>query len=673
MKLKIKQNSYTFRRWSRKSYAVLNSLHRVTKIGVMCVSYSMLTQPGKTYAQADSTQVINNLKEVVVSAQRAPVTYSNVARVVHVIPRSEIANAPVVSLNELLDYVPGVDIRQRGNNGVQADVSIQGGTFDQSLILLNGINISDPQTGHLSMNLPFDLESVSRIEVLTGAASRVFGANAFSGAVNIITTPSDKNFVRANVSAGDFGFYKAGAAVQYNIKSFYSSLNYSRSASNGYIHNTGYKNQSTFYQGGIRKTNYLINFQGGYNTKNYGANSFYASEYSDQYEENATYFGGLNASFGNTVKIKPAVYWKRNYDHYILIRNNPGLYQNFHYTDVYGSNLNSEYKWAAGTTTLGIEFRNESIYSTRLGIKTNDSIQVKGENIYYNRSATRYNYSFFAEHSFTLKKITVSGGVMLNHHSALEKKIVLYPGVDVAYRIGAAAKLYGTYNRSLRLPTFTDLYYTGPRDKNNPELKPEEANHFEAGFKYGSNGIVGNLSAFYRMGKNMIDRIKQPDGLWQPQNITELDTRGLEVSATIIFTDLLGYETLLTKAGISYNYTEISKDAGSFESAYLLDNLKHKIAVNLTHKIYKNISAVWYTNYQDRNGNYEKYNPVTKTKTIVSYNPFLVLDGRIMWQPAMLTIFAEVSNIFDTDYYDFGNIAQPGRWIKAGVSVNIGI
>src|SRR5512145_2468004 len=100
MKQEIKQNSYTFRRWSRNRFAVLNSLHRVTKIGVMCVSYSILTQHGKTYAQADSTQVINNLKEVVVSAQRAPVTYSNVARVVHVIPRSEISNAPVASLNE---------------------------------------------------------------------------------------------------------------------------------------------------------------------------------------------------------------------------------------------------------------------------------------------------------------------------------------------------------------------------------------------------------------------------------------------------------------------------------------------------------------------------------------------------------------------------------------------
>jgi iron complex outermembrane receptor protein len=262
---------------------------------------------------------------------------------------------------------------------------------------------------------------------------------------------------------------------------------------------------------------------------------------------------------------------------------------------------------------------------------------------------------------------------MLNQHSALEKGLVLYPGIDMAYRINSNAKVYGTYNKSLRLPTFTDLYYTGPMDVNNVDLKPEEANHFEAGFKYAGNGVYGNVTGFYRMGKNMIDRIKQPDGKWKPENITELDTRGLEISANLIFKELLGYETIIRKAGISYNYTEISKDAGIMESAYLLDNLRHKFSVNLTHQIWKNISAAWYLNYQDRNGNYGKYDITMKTETETPYEPFWVFDGRLFWKTRGLTVFAEVSNIFDTDYYDFGNIEQPGRWIKAGASINIGI
>jgi iron complex outermembrane receptor protein len=633
----------------------------------------MLTQPGKTYAQADTSQVINNLKEVVVSAQRAPVTYSNVARVVHVIPRSEIANAPVVSLNELLDYVPGVDIRQRGNNGIQADVSIQGGSFDQSLILLNGINISDPQTGHYNMNLPLDLEGISRIEVLTGAASRVFGANAFSGAVNIITNPTEKNLIRISTLAGDYGLYRLGAAVQFSKKSFYNQLNYSRGASDGYTHNTDYKTQSLFYQGGFRKANNFINFQAGMNSKDYGANSFYSSVYPDQYEENSTYLAGINASFGDRFKIKPTVYWRRNYDHYVLIRNNPAIYENYHFTDVYGANLNSEYKWNAGITTLGLEFRNESIYSTRLGKPTSDSIKVKGESFYYNRYASRYNYSVFLEHTLIFNRYTVSGGLMLNHHSDLDKELVVYPGIDVAYKASDATKIYATYNKSLRLPTYTDLYYTGKQNRDNPDLKPEEAHHFETGLKYASGGLYGNISAFYRHGINIIDLIEQPDKMWQPQNMTSLNTQGVEVSANISFRELLGYETLLERAAVSYNYTTIDKDAGSHVSGYVLDNLKHKLSISVNLTIYKKVSANWDLTYQDRNGNYGKYDIVTKTSTETEYKPFWLMDGRITWKPGIFMLYAEVSNLFDKEYYDFGNIDQPGRWFKVGASVNIGI
>ncbi|NJO69107.1 MAG: TonB-dependent receptor [Bacteroidetes bacterium] len=675
--MKLKFNSryvVTFRHWSRKPFAVMSSLQKVIKIGVMCVTYSMLTQPGKTYAQADSTQVINNLKEVVVSAQRAPVTYSNVARVVHVIPRSEIANAPVLSLNELLDYSPGVDIRQRGTHGIQADVSIQGGSFDQSLILLNGINISDPQTGHLSMNLPIDIESVSRIEVLTGSASRVFGANAFTGAINIITNPVGKNYIRASASAGDFGLYKAGASVQYNLKNYYSHLSYSKSASDGYTHNTDFKSQSLFYQGGVKQNSYFINFQAGYNDKDYGANSFYSSRYADQYEENQTWFGGINAAFGKTAVIKPTVYWRRNYDHYILIRNNPAAYQNFHFTDVLGSNLNAELKWKAGTTNIGLEYRKEQIYSTRLGEKTNDSLKVKGEeNIYYIRSASRNNFSIFAEHSINLNKFSVSGGVMINHYSSLDKGFVVYPGIDAAYRFTPWSKVYATYNKSLRLPTFTDLYYTGPQNLSNPDLEPEEAHQIETGLKYNIQGLYGNISYFYRKGINIIDLIEQTGNMWQSQNITRLNTQGLEITSFVNVRELTGTNIFINKLSVTYNYTEIDKESGSYVSAYVLDNLKHKFSVNLNHVIYKNISANWYLNWQDRNGNYGKYDPATKTTTETPYKPFWLLDGRINWKPGILNVFAEVSNIFAREYYDFGNIVQPGRWFKIGLSIELGI
>lgn len=651
------------------------SLNRVVRIGVVCVVYSLLTQPGKVYAQADTSTVIHKLDEIVVSAQRAPITYSNMARAVNIIPRSEIDKTPVLNLNELLDYVPGVDIRQRGVNGVQADVSIQGGTFDQSLVLLNGINLSDPQTGHLSMNLPIDLESVSRVEVLKGSASRVFGANAFTGAINIITNPTDRNYIRLSALGGDFGLYKAGVSAQYNYKSFYNHLSYNKSASDGYTHNTDYGSQSVFYQTGINKKSFNLNFQGGYAKKNYGANSFYSATYPDQYEYNDTYFGSISSSVGNKFKLKPSVYWKRNYDHYVLIKSNPAAYQNFHFTDAKGINLNAEYTSVLGTSTLGFEYRNESIYSTRLGPKTQDSLKVKDqEGIYYNHYASRYNYSLFLEQSYQLNRFSISGGLMLNHLSSLNKDFVIYPSVDLAYAFTRDYKWYFTYSKALRLPTFTDLYYVGPTNISNVNLRPEEAHYFETGFKYLTKGFNGTISGYYRPGKNIIDWIWQADlNKWQAQNLTKLNSKGFEISTTFYLNDLLETNTFLTRASLAYSYNELSKNDGNLTSNYVLDNLKHKLAFNLSHAIYKKVTASWYLTWQDRNGTYGKYDAVAKTTTETEYAPFWLLDGKLNWNPSVFNLFFEVSNITNEHYYDIGNIIQPGRWFKVGVSIELGL
>ena len=136
------------------------------------------------FAQDDSMYV--NLRKIEV-VKNQPGIASESLRIVTTLTRNDIANLPVRSINELLDYVPGIDVRSRGTNGVQADITMRGGTFDQVIILLNGINITDPQTGHQNLDLPVDISVIDRIEVLQGTALNVFGLSAFSGAINIIT------------------------------------------------------------------------------------------------------------------------------------------------------------------------------------------------------------------------------------------------------------------------------------------------------------------------------------------------------------------------------------------------------------------------------------------------------------------------------------------------------
>jgi iron complex outermembrane receptor protein len=664
---------YAFRQWSRKPYAVFNSLKLLIKISVLSTAYTLLNPVQECKAQSDSTQQPRKMEldEVEVSGQRAPVVYSQIARVVSVISRTDIEQAPAQSINELLENVPQVDVRQRGSNGVQADISIQGGSFDQTLILLNGINLTDPQTGHHNLNLPIDIESIDRIEVLKGPASRVFGTNAFSGAVNFVTGENSINYVKSSISGGSFGLYRIAEAVNYQGKKFNHFINASKSASDGYQHNTDFDITNAFYHGKFKTKQSDLALQLGYSQKKFGANSFYTPAYADQFETTETYFATLGTSIGSKFKITPNAFWRRNFDHYILIRNNPSIYQNFHFSDLYGGNINTTFSSNLGYTSIGAEYRYEQIFSTRLGITTKDSIKVPGENIYYNKTDSRDNLNLTLGHDFYLDELTISAGFMVNRNSYLEK-IEIYPGIDLGYRITENIKSYASINRSLRLPNYTDLYYNGPNNIGNPDLKPETAWTGEAGMKLQQKGIQAHFSIFHRLGNEVIDWVRAVDTIkWQPQNFTELNTTGGEISISVKPGEYFDFLKFIRSSEIMYSYSTISKSSGNLQSNYALDNLKHKLCFTMNHTIFKYIGGTWVLNAQDRNGNYGKWDNVTKTSTETPYPAFLILDGKIYFQKGSYQVYISCSNIFNTSYIDLGNITQPGRWFRVGFDVSI--
>ena len=154
----------TFKRFSRKNYALLTCFHRQVRIGVLSVATLGATQsalamnPGKGFA--GDTIAEQNLREATITASRAKIAADKAARVVSVITRDQIERAGATSVNDLLKLTAGVDVRQRGGFGVQSDISINGGSFDQITVLLNGVPINNPQTGHLVSDFP-----VSPVEI----------------------------------------------------------------------------------------------------------------------------------------------------------------------------------------------------------------------------------------------------------------------------------------------------------------------------------------------------------------------------------------------------------------------------------------------------------------------------------------------------------------------------
>ena len=664
-----------FKRWQHRGYAVFNTLHREVKIGTLAAAYFICLGYLNTFAQTETDSIANKIRlaEVEVTAHRAPSLYSEVGRLITVIPRSDIETLPVQSVQGLLKYVMNVDVRERGPLGVQADLSLRGGSFDQVMILLNGINITDPQTGHHNLNLPVDISSIDRIEIIEGPASRVHGPNAFSGAINIVTGTSRQNKVSANAMTGDNGLYRAGATLNHNIGSITSYLSASKGTSDGYIDNTDFDILNLFYQLRYRKNNEALNFQTGYTNKAFGANSFYTSDYPEQFEETRTFFSSLGFETGEKILLKPSVYWRRHHDRFELFRDAddaPEWYSghNYHLTDVFGANVNVTIPWQLGKTSLGGEVRSENIWSNNIGNDMDQPIDVPGEkNVQFTKSYSRNNTSFFFEHNFKTGNFSVSGGIMANFNSGLDYRLNWFPGIDVSYWLSSGLKWYASYNRSLRMPSFTDLFYEGPTNDGNPDLEPEEAETIETGFKYVGKAFTGHLNGFYRKGTNLIDWGRRAgDVKYTTSNVNEIDARGIEISTTL-FPQEFGI-SFIEMVSVGYSWLDQNKKPEEgYESLYVLNHLIHNLNIGIRHMIFHDLSARWNFLYQDRAGHFLR----SSDNEQVEYKPFLLTDLRIIWQKGGWQVFAEAANLFDREYYDMGELERPGRWIKGGVNFTL--
>jgi vitamin B12 transporter len=675
----------TFKKWGRKGYSVFSSLHRIVRIAVLSTIYLLFALPASAgmvflVPSNDTIRPIQEVEidEVVVSAQRAPVSFLQTARIVQVISKEQLAGAPVHDLQDLLKFSANVDVRQRSGNGVQSDISIRGSSFDQVLILLNGIPLNDPQTGHHNLNIPVSFDAIDRIEILEVPASRLYGPNAFSGAINIITGRSPSNSFTGRLSGGQFGFFDGSVFQSVKTGNLTNTISADYKRADGALTNTDFKIGNVYYNGNWQLPTAKLDFQGGYTDRGFGANDFYTPVYPNQYERIKTTFVSAKIIQDGKFHLTPSFYWRRNQDRFELFRDFKGApswytIHNYHLTDTYGANMNGWFDAGFGKIAFGTNFRSENIWSTVLGREISLPTDVPGERgIQFNHADNRSNISLFGEYSHHFSSLDISGGLLANWNSSQGRKWILYPGIDIGWRISALLKLYASYNKSLRIPTFTDLYYKSATNIGNPDLLSEEAQSVEAGLKYGNHWLSSNVSVFVRLGQNMIDWVRQPDAsVWYAKNITTLNTRGIEMTAKINPSILFGKELFIHSLDFSYGYLTQDKESGTYISKYLLDYLKHKIDISLTHKITRHLDASWLVSYQDRNGTFTLWEGSKYGKEI-NYAPVWLIDSKINWTKNQFTVFLETSNLLNRIYYDYGNVVQPGIWVKTGMILKLG-
>ncbi|MGO4293515.1 TonB-dependent receptor plug domain-containing protein [Chitinophaga sp. RAB17] len=606
----------------------------------------------------DSTLITRHLDEVIVQENRLAAPVKAINRNITIITRKEIEALPVSSITEVLSYVPGLDVRQRGPEGIQADIGIDGGTFDQTLILLNGIKITDPQTGHNMMNLPVSLVDIDHIEVLRGAAARIYGINALNGAINIVTRKATESGLIINGSGGSsfkknennklYDAYSLGASGALVKGGNSQSLSISRNQGNGYRYNTAYDNYRAFYQAGFNNDPlHQYNVMAGFINNNYGANGFYAPPGDLNSEETVKTF---LAAVSNTSRITrnwvmtPRISYRYTKDDYIYIK--PNKYRNLHNTNVLGAELNNTFTTAIGTFGAGVEGRYEHIKSTSLGNHDRTNLGLSGE------------YKSIADRRFTF-----SLGGYLNYNSFYGWQF--FPGADVGFNITPDLKLYANAGTAQRLPTYTDLYYKGQGIIGNENLGPEKASYGEVGIRKFSGKFSYSGSVFYRQISNFIDYVKDTAGVanpatinWQPQNFQRADMTGFRLNA--------GYNTALqphyvfnsigVNAGYNYLSPSFKGDALSTRiSRYVIESLRHQFTANVRTELLQHFSVSAAARYCMR----------------INYKDYTLIDARIAYKQSRYQVYADASNLLDVTYVEAGAVMMPGRWVTVGASFKL--
>ena len=686
----MKRQVLVFRHFGNKGYSLFACLGREVVCSVLSVATltyasaeSVSTDPVVTDSTSTTTAREMMLEEVSVTGSRAPLTKSQAARMVTVLDRAEIAQAPVQSINDLLKYAIGVDVRQRGPIGAQTDISIRGGTSEQIILLLNGINICDPQTGHNAMDLPIDLSEIVRIEVLEGPAGRIYGTSSLVGAINIVTSSKGERNVQARVEGGSYGYASAGLKLSLTpqrlrvgapagiLLPLTSSLSGSYTRSDGYshskagTHNTDFSGSKGFYQGQYEDEDLRIRWHLGIADKGYGSSTFWASpkwQADDQYEHTTKIYSAIQAeTHCGKLRLMPSIYWNQYRDRYEGYRNHPELMKyNYNRSDVYGVNLSSYFDWAAGRTAFGAEIRNEDLVSGNLGEPLSQTHHIKGTDRDYTLGVNRTNISGYLEHNLLLKDFTLSAGFVAVKNTWSNMNMTIYPGVDVSYRPNSHWKLHVSYNTSLRMPSFTEMYYKLQGYAADPHLKPEEMSALEAGLTVHYSLFTINSTLWHHHGKNMIDWImdttKGDEAVWQSVNHTKINSIGMELSASARF----------QRADVKLSYGYIHQDKQQEEgivSQYALEYLRHKLVGNAQIPLWKQLMLGVNLRWQDRVGTYTDFEGAVQ-----DYKPYLLTDARLTWQQPKWKMYVEANNLFDITYHDFGLVEQPGRWLIAGLT-----
>ena len=579
---------------------------------------------------------------MVVLGTATPVPLAESQRSVEILPvkgESLAAESP----QDFLRGDSSVFLEERGAGGGQADLVLRGGSFEQTLVLLNGFRINDAQTSHHNLDLPVPPEAMDSIQVLEGAGSTLHGVDALSGVVDFLTAAPDHDSIFLRGGEGSFESNEETLLAGATRGRWSGRVTAERNFSTGFMADRDYRNEDSSAESWMGSRLGVTDLMFAGSDRSFGANQFYGDYPS--WERTKGWFGSARQELGS--RTQAAFAYRRHTDEFVLFRDDPAIYENNHIDGSWQGSLRRTENLPAGTLLLmGLQVDGDSIHSNNLGLHA----RKRGAgyvDVDLRPAKKRWSLSAGAREEI------FSGGA----------KAVFSPELAGSFRVAGSLKLRATGGFGFRIPTYTDLYYSDPSTLGNANLKPESAWTGDGGADWTpSTKIELSATGFYSQQHDTIDYVKSatvpnanlpsgcPANIWCADNLNGLHFAGVETSFTWIpnrsqtvrieWTALHGAQTALHGLESEYVFNYPVENIHASWTWAMGHDIVLTNAVQIAQRYQQTVYPVW---------------NATLTRNAWKVRPYL----RLM-------------NASNTGYQEIGGVNMPPRTIMGGLSVQIG-
>jgi iron complex outermembrane receptor protein len=553
------------------------------------------------------------------------------------------------SVVDVLRSDPSLNLQARAGEGVQADLAIRGTTFEQSLVLVNGLRVDDPETGHLNLDIPVPLDAVARVDVLHGSGSTFYGSDAIGGAVNLLTSaPGAGLSVVARSGAGNYGSLEEHLRANYAAGRFAETLTGGRDTSDGFIADRNYSSNALASESWAKSVLGTTDVLLAASDRPYGANQFYGPY--NSWERTKAWLASIQQQLGK--RTAASFGYLRHTDEFVLLEGQPSFYENNHGTTSYEGALRRADELGKNTTlAYGLEESGDSIHSFNIF----EGAQSLALGVHARNQGAGYaNLSLRA-----LGRASLSVGAREEILSGGDS--VFSPSAAAAYTLNKSVRLRGSAGHGFRLPTYTDLYYADPATKGNAALKPESSWSYEGGLDWKpASGRVTLTAAGFRLNEtNAIDYSKQQLGTavltaaeqWQAINVPTLNISGAEASARVQISSV---------EWIDLSYT--AAHSGNLPAGYLSEYAFNYAAQNAVFGWTGELPGAWGKQVSA----HTQVNIVQKT----GYTAYPLWDVSVARNTGRIRPYLRLLNLSNTGYTEIVGVSMQGRTVMGGMELD---